>query len=256
MSDNENFLNDKEYERLKDLVESGKKYHYRNFVFSSLVFILLLKDENETLKLVLEVELPVRILMIVLYFLTIVYTVITIDIFHSIYKVIRTNFEGKIPFNWFVLTGKQTRLFSVFLIFLPLIICYIAIALSKIPIDKGSLFYVGLLGASLPTYLKDFAYKISRKVDSNGKKITLSIYLLYWYRLVRDILIIILFSIPIFYFFDQSEHPRDVNEFINDNIFFCICLGSLLIIRFLGEFLHKKINKIGVKYGFEEEYTK
>ena len=256
MSKNETELNDREYERLKSLVESGRKYHYRNFVFASLVFVLLLKDENESLKLILEVELPVRILMVVLYFLTIVYTVITIDIFSSTYKTIRTHFDSEIPFNWFVLTGKQTKLLSGFLLILPLIICYLGIAFSKIPIDKSSLFYLGLFGTFLPTYVKDFAYNISRKVDNNGKKITLSIYLLYWYRLIRNLLFIFFFTIPIFYFFNQSGHPKNLNDFFNDNIYVMIFVGFLIIIRIIGDLLHKKINRIGIKYGFENEYKK
>ena len=257
MTENEENLNDREYERLKNLVESGRKYHYRNFVFSGLVFVLLLKDENEILKLVLDVELPVNILMIILYFLTIVYTVITIDIFNSIYTVVRTNFEKKIPFNWIVLTGKQTKLLSGFLIILPLIICFVAVALSKIPIDKGSLFFLGLFGISFPSYIKDFTYKISRKVDSNGQKITLSIYILYWYRIIRNIFFLIYFVFPIFYFFNQSGQSIDFNKLYLDNIVFCgIFCGILIIIRILGELLHKKINRIGVRHGFEEEYKK
>jgi len=252
MSINKSELSDREYERLKSLVESGRKYHYRNFVFASLVLVLLLKDESESLKLVLEVELPVRILMVVLYFLTIIYTVITIDIFSSTYKTVKNNFDGKIPFNWFVLTGKLTRLLSGFLLVLPLIMCYIGIALSKIPIDKMSLFYLGLFGTFLPGYLKDFAYNVSRKVDNNGKKITLSIYLLFWYRLIRNIFFMIFFTIPVFYYFNNMEKSLSFSEIWEDNMFILIVFAVLWVMRILGDLLHKRINKIGVKFGYEK----
>ncbi|MBJ7880740.1 hypothetical protein [Gelidibacter salicanalis] len=256
MTDNNTELSDREYERLKHLVESGRKYHYRNFVFAILVLVLLLKDESESLKLVLDVELPVKILMVVLYFLTIIYTVITIDIFSSTYKTILNNFDGEVPFNWFVLTGKLTRLLSGFLLVLPLIICYIGIALSKIPIDKIPLFYLGLFGTFLPGYLKDFAYNVSRKEDSNGKKITLSIYLLFWYRLIRNIFFIIFFITPVFYYFNHMEKPLSFSEIWEDNMFILIVFAVLWIMRILGDLFHKKINKIGVKFGFEKEYKK
>lgn len=256
MKDSKAELSDREYERLKNLVESGRKYHYRNFIFASLVLVLLLKDESESLKLVLDVELPVRILMVVLYFLTIIYTVITIDIFSSTYRTIRNHFNGQIPFNWFVLTGKLTRLLSGFLLILPLIMCYIGIALSNIPIDKMSLFYLGLFGTFLPGYLKDFAYKVSRKVDNNGKKITLSIYLLYWYRLIRNIFFMVFFTIPIFYYFNHMDKPLNLSEFWEDNMFMLIVIAVLWTGRILGDIFHKRINRIGVKYGFEKEYKK
>lgn len=249
-------LNDREYERLKALVESGKKYHYRNFVFASLVVVLLLKDENEILKLILEVELPVRILMVVLFFITVLYTVITMDIFLSVYKTIRNNFNSSIPFNWFILTGKQTSSLALIWIMLPLIICFIGIAFSKIPIDKGSLFLIGIVGVFFPNHLKEFAYRISRKVDENGKKITLSIYLLYWYRLIRGFLILYIFTIPLYYFFVDPSFAFSIEEFSNDNLTLLIGLTSFISLRYLGELLHKKINKIGVRYGFENEYKK
>lgn len=256
MSDINSELNDRDYERLIQLVESGRKYHYRNFIFASLVFVFLLKDENENFNMILEVELPIKIIMVFLYFLTIVYTVITIDIYSSTHKVIRTNFNGRIPFNWFVLTGKQTTMLSGLFIVLPLIISYIGIGFSKIPIDKGSLFYLGLFGTFLPKYLKDYAFNLSRKVDDNGNEITLSIYLLYWYRLIRGIITIALFAIPIFYFFNQDRQPKTIEELFDENIYLWVCLLSLIILRILGEIFHKKINNIGTKYGFPREYKK
>lgn len=249
-------LSDREYERLKDLVESGRKYHYRNFVFASLVVVLLLKDESESLKLILDVELPVRILMVVLYFATIVYTIITIDILKSIYKIIRYNYEDSIPFNWFVLTGKQTRFLSGFWVILPMIICYVGIAYSKIPINKGFLFYFGLFGTFMPTLIKNFAYNISRKVDNNGKKISFSIYLLYWYRFIRNVLFIIFFSLPIVYFFDPSNSHKNINNVFDDYIIVLVSIPIIMVVRIIAELFYKKINKFGMKYGFEKEYIK
>jgi len=246
-------IEDKEYDRLLALIESGRKYHYRNFIFAILVIVLLIKNQNEHLKLVLDVELPVKFIMVILYLLTIVYTVITIDIFKSIWSKIEKNYENKVPFNWFILTGNKTRLFAVISILLPIIICSIGIIFSKIAIDKGALLYFGLFGTALPSYLKDYIHQILKRVDQNGNNITFAIYLLYWFRLIRNLIFISLLLVPIYYFFSQTN--PNYKKLFFDNLFFIIFMSSFFVLRLLGEIFHKKINRIGTRFGFEETIT-
>ena len=64
----------------------------------------------------------------------------------------------------------------------------------------------------------------------------------------------IFFTIPIFYYFNHMEKPLNFFEIWEDNMFMLIVFGILWVMRILGDLLHKRINKIGVKFGFEKEY--
>ncbi|HZV70771.1 MAG TPA: hypothetical protein VFG10_14550 [Saprospiraceae bacterium] len=245
-------MEDREYQRLKELADSGRYFHYRNFVFAGLIMVLLIKGQEESLKLFLDIEFPIRLLIIFLYIIIIVFTIITIDIFSSIWKTINLEFNDQIPFNWFILTGYKNRILSGFWITLPWILSSIVIGNSEVDFEKFSLIMVGFFSISLPNYLKEFAFKIVNREDGNGNKLTLSIYLLYWYRLLRNILLICLISYPIFNYFNPQEK-------IITKWFFYVILISLVVIfviRILWNFIYKYIDKLGTKLGFAIKYEK
>lgn len=108
----------------------------------------------------------------------------------------------------------------------------------------------GVFAVPFPNYLKDFAFKIANKVDENGNKITLSIFFLYWFRLIRNALLLFLISYPLYKFFSYGQ--EEFNEWTTH-----IILTTLLvvyIIRLLWELIYKRVDKFGTRFGFEGKY--
>lgn len=245
-------MDDKEYQRLKDLIDSGRSYHYKNFIFSSLIAVLLLKDHQENIKLFLDISFPIKHLIVFLYIITIAFTIITLDAFSSAWEKVSVEFVDEVPFNWFVLTGKKNKLLSGIWLILPWMVSSIAVGNSSIEIDKGSLIMLGLFFIAFPSYLKDFAFKVANKVDDVGNKITFSIYMLYWYRLARNIMLIFIPSYYLLTYFNVIvETP---NKWITYLIW--LLLVVTYVIRFFWgfAFIYKPIDKYGVRFGFSEDY--
>jgi hypothetical protein len=247
-------MEEREYQRLKELIDSGRKFHYMNLVFAGLIITLLFKNVNENLKLFLEIEFPIRNLLIFIYFLTVIYTIVCFDIFSSIWKRVNNEFNEEIPFNWFVLTGNKTRILSIFWIGLPWLISAIGIGFSHLDIDKASIIALGLFSIAIIFDLKKFAYKIANKSDENGNKVTFSIYLLYWYRLLREIFVVVILCISIYTAFNTSLiniNPLSIELKITIGV-----MILLFILRLLGtfKFFYQRIDKFGEKFGFGSEY--
>ena len=145
-----NPMDDKEYDRLKELVESGRKYHYRSFVFAALALVFLTKDLEQNLALFLGIEFPIKYLILFLYFSIIIHTIITIDIFNAVWSPIKNQFDNQIPFNWFILTNKSTTALAVIFLGLPWVICAVSILYSGLNIMSDAIILGGFFSILIP----------------------------------------------------------------------------------------------------------
>ena len=241
-------LDDREYNRLKELVDSGRKFHYRNFFFAALSTILLLKDQNESLNLVFDIELPIGILIIALYALSAIFTALTIDISLAVNDYIPFNLNGYVPYNWIILTGRQSPTLQFIYILLPFVISSICLCLTDITISKLATIYIGTMCCFLPSYLDRAAFILDMRTDDKKNKINLSTYLLNWYRIIRLLALLAIAGLIIY----NSTLSSDQNcaKFVEKIILWVVSI--MITIRVAGAIFYKKIDKIGNKYGFND----
>lgn len=245
-------MEDREYNRLLNLIESARKYNYWNYIINALMAVLLLKDSESELSLFLELTFQVKYLLIFLFTVSVVFTILSLDILISIWKPINIGFDDEVTFNWFAISGKKSRILSGFWVVLPWIIGAISISLSNVKIDKPTLIILAIIVISYPNYLKEFFFNISKRVDEDGYPITFSIYCLYWYRLFRGIAVTFIMSISIIVFFSN----RTIVLSRLNAIYLLTIIILIFLLRLIWEFNHKKIDKWGVKFGFVEKYEK
>jgi hypothetical protein len=239
-------MEDREYDRMKDLINSGREYHNKNFILSGLFIALMFKSPDESIKLLVEVEFPVKLLYLFIYTLVTIFTSITISIYHSVSEHVNNDFKNQMPFNWIVFFNKNTKVFSLILIFSPWIICSIGIYYSPLYISKPSVILTALYIIFFIDYFKNFLYKIVNRIDENDSPLSLSIYMLYWYRILRNFLLIFTIGNGIIVYLN----PTPYNDFYLKMP--TIVLASLFILRIIGEFSHKHVDNLGKKIGFKK----
>src|SRR5690554_1627348 len=246
-------MEEREYFRLKELIESGRKFHYRNFIFCGLLLVLLLKDAEDNLSIFLNIEFPVKDLILFLYLVILIYTSIGIDILTAVWEKSQKDFIGEIPFNWFILSQNTPFNLALFWITFPLILSIVTIGFSDFGDNTLMLTFFGLIALQLPLSLKRYSSRILSKEDENGNKITLSIYFSYWYRLIEPILFIILLGLLLTNIFKYSP-TSDIKDSEKVEITYRIITVfivsfSIFFMRIIcdSQFIYQLVDKMGTK---------
>lgn len=157
------------------------------------------------------------------------------------------------PFAWIAIGIRQeSRKLVVLWLTLPVLICAIATATTLKLGDAAGfvLSFTGILTMFLPRAVHEYWSLIQRRSDHRGGRATFSIFLLYWYRLSRQIVGTVCFLFSVLAIVPKWRAP--ILNVVG------IALGTyvvMLLTRLIAGIpcTYRRIDLIGVRWGFPAE---
>ena len=250
----ENNLTSDEQIRLDKLLSAARGFNYLSFVLAGLSLAISTLENIENIILPIgEVTLPKLQSVVGIYILVLMLTFASMKLMETAYPWMILD-SRRIPFAWVALnTSKSSKISNLLWLILPLIICTFSTSISLKGDLPGILLSLsGFFMVGMPYTTQRYWNLIKKREDHRGGSATFSIYLLYWYRTIRQI------GITMFLFFlilTVIPKWREIMLIVNGLIF--IFLVILLAIRFFGTFtvIYRGIARLGIKLGFPEKST-
>ncbi len=249
-------LNEAEQKRVDRLLESGKRFHNFSFVLAGILIALSSISNFDNFSAPFgEIIFPKLQTAVGLYLLTIVSVGISDRYFLMAYPWIIAD-TRRPPYDWLAMgLNFEKSLFSSYIFILPLPIASIGASIILGANTSGSniitisaLLFSGFGLLYLPRTFYYWFHLITIREDHRGGTVTFSIYLLYWYRAIRQILYSIYLFLPIILVIPQWQSF----QFLTTIIYFTIVFGIMYIVRMLCsvKFIYRKIDRLGLKFGF------
>lgn len=248
---NEVVLNEREQVRLDETLSAARSMHYFSFLAAGLGLALSSAGASSSgLKLPLgDVALPILQAEIGLYVVAVCLASVVLILVDAATPWMRLD-PRRTSFPWFAL-GHGMNPFVVFLwVFLPVAICAAATAISVREASGSVLSMAGLFLVLMPRFIQRYATMISLRVDERRKPITLSVWLLYWIRLISGMAFTFAFFLSMLAIvptWRSSLAPVAGGAFAT-------AIG-LRLIRLVGAFVHPSIDRFGVRRGYAAEMT-
>jgi hypothetical protein len=132
---------------------------------------------------------------------------------------------------------------------LPIVICGVstAISLDKKDLTGFGLSFIGALFFATPRLVEQYWYVITKRLDHRGGQATLSMWLLYWFRLGRGVILTICLFAPVIAVVPKWRSPIwDISRPM------MIFIVGILILRLIGgiPFIYRVIDRLGSRFGF------
>lgn len=182
-------LTSDEMARLDQLLGGARSFHYTAMILAGLSLALSSLDESQAVTLpITGIVLPSTQAAVGLYLLVIVLVMAADRLFLMAVPWMEHD-ARRPPFPWIALgTGKLSIAYVTRWLFLPLVACAIATGITLKGDFLGfSLAIVGMSVILMPRVVEHYMNLISTRADHRGGPATFSIYLLYWYRVLRSI---------------------------------------------------------------------
>lgn len=249
-------LTEAEQSRVDRLLESGKRFHNFSFLIAGILIALSsLGDFDKFSAPFGEIVFPKLQSSVGLFLLCIALLTVSDRYFLMAYPWIAAD-TRRPPYDWIAMgLNFERSLFSGFMFHLPMQIAAIGAAMilgtdantSKI-LTFSALLFGGFGLLYLPRTFYYWAHLIDAREDHRGGSATLSIYLLYWYRVIRQILYGIYLFLPIMLAIPQWQNVAFFTLFIYTIVVF----GVIYLVRMICsiKFIYRRIDKLGVKFGF------
>jgi hypothetical protein len=249
-------LAESEQSRLDKLLASGKRYHSLSILLSGILFALsALENFQEYTAPFGDIVIPSVQTATGLYLLVIIALIATDRFFAMAYPWLLLD-KRRPPYDW-VLMGlgieKKYRIGTWF--YLPLLVSSVALAIvlkEEAVVPEGiatSTFLLSGLGlVYLPRTISYYAYLLNERLDHRGGSATFSIYLLYWYRLIRQAIFSVYITIPVLIAIPRWRTPQ-VETFCQ---YLTWSFGVLYVIRGIAGIkkIYRWIDRQGPKRGF------
>lgn len=245
-----NELTREEQRRLDDLLSAARRFHYSAFIFSGLSLALVSIDTLEGFELPIGgVVVPTLQTIVGLYLLVLVFVLVSERLFAMAYPFLKMD-KRRPPFAWIALGSRDPSIRSVtFWLVVPVLICAIATAtlLDAKDVSGFTLSFAGVLFILLPRTVGGYWYLIGNRLDHRDGAATFSIWLLYWYRLVRDLWIIVFMFAPV-----VAVVPKWRGPVWKVTYPFMILGGGVYILRTIAAFpfVYRLIDRLGKRFGF------
>lgn len=244
-------LTERELDRLDKLMESITRIHYLNFTIAGIsLLVSSLEDSSAFLLPFGDIKLHYSNTAVGFYLLSLALMFCTFRLFSMAYPWLKMD-PLRPSYAWFPLGTKNMSYWTVyFWIVLPFILS----SLPMMSIVKGysgiGLVLPGLFMIMVPESLNQLFQCIKRREDEKGNKMTFSIWLLYWYRLIRTIAMIVIFLAPILLTIPKwSDALKPILSF---STIYIVFMGVIRV--FLGPVIYLRLDRLGVKWGFPLEY--
>jgi|GEM_PF-3916774 len=236
-------------ERLDSLLKAARSFHYAALTFTGFIgaLVLLPQATSEINIPFLNVKLPLLQGTVSIYIMVNLFCLAADKMFRLAYPYMKAD-TRRVSFAWIAIGPTANYIVVSLWLILPPILCGICI-MSIVEDGLGSvcvfLSFFFVLGSRVVRYYWDL---IVKRQDERGGDATFSIYLLYWYRIIRSWIAIAFFSAPIW-----AIVPSWRKSLIGiGSPGLLIIMGTFLLARLVGgfPFIYRWIDHIGKKYGF------
>jgi hypothetical protein len=250
----QNDLGPEELKRLDDLLGNARNFHYTSIVLAGISLVVSSLDQTKEIPLPLgNISAPRLQATVAIYLMVIVFVMAADRLFFMARPWLKMD-SRRPPFAWFALGSNHPHMgaFSFWLL-LPVLMCAISSA-STLQVQGDAtgflLAFAGVAAGLLPRVVYRYLTLVQERSDERGGRATLSIYLLYILRIVRQVVATAFFIVPVFAVVPQWR-PTALNIMGVLIVFFVL----LVIVRWFGglKSVYRRIDRYGVKYGFPAE---
>jgi hypothetical protein len=243
-------LSREESKRLDALLSAARRFHYSAFLMSGISLALSSIESFEDFKLpVGDITVPGLQTAVGIYLTVIVLTVAAERLLAMADPWLGMD-TRRPPFAWIALGTKGTSVGSATLwLFLPILICAVstAVCLGNKDFTGSTLSFAGAFVMLLPHRWSHYWLLVKTHQDHRGGQATLSIWLLYLYRMQRGLTMIALFFAPVIAVIPRWREPvwRVALPLIYIGL-------SLYVLRLVAGFplVYRRIDRLGKRFGF------
>lgn len=244
-------LSEREQDRVDSLLSSARTLNYLSFIIAGISLSLSSLDDSAGIKLpVGDLTLPSTQAAVGAYIVSIILAVVSEQLFRMAYIWLPLD-PRRPPFAWFPLgAGKTNQTLVTLLLFTPVIGTAIAAAMTLGNDPLGiTLLISGFFLSRIPDVVGRYVKLLRNRTDLRGGKATLSIWLLYWLRIVRMLVFTAMLLFPVL-----AVIPKWRAQMLRAAVVATVIAGVIEAIRALGGLIHKQIDQVGLRYGFSDRY--
>lgn len=245
--------------RLDGLLNAGKRYYNLSVVVALLLLSISTLTEFQRFEIPMGgISFPKIETVVGLHVLTIALVVVADRFFLMAYPWLRFD-PRRPPHDWVVMGLAYERTYKVGAwIYIPIAISSAAITLAlreDVTINSLASFPVTLVSSSglayLPRSLYYWRHLISNRLDHRGGAATLSIYLLYVYRYIRQVIFSLYIAYPMVLVIPAWDFPEYVS-IVKSSIPFLLTLSA---VRWIGMIhpVYRAIDRVGRRFSFAFE---
>jgi hypothetical protein len=246
-------LSDAEQERLDALLGAARRFHYWAFVLSGLSLLLSSLEGFTQIDVpIVQVTIPALQANVGIYMVVLALIFASAQTFEAANPWLKLD-RRRPPFAWIALSSKRPSMGLVtFWLLVPVLLCAIATGASVPSKDWTGflLSFCGVLFVFVARPIEDWLHLIHQRLDHRGGPATFSIWLLYWYRLLR------MFGVAGFFLFTiLAVIPRWRANLL---LLAQWCVFATIVL-YVGRLvagappLYRRIDSIGRRFGFPTE---
>jgi hypothetical protein len=247
VTDDTRTLDAAEQARLDAILEMARKVHYLNLLVAALA-LLLLAPGTESISLpLLQVPLARANAIVPLFLLSILLTAASDRLATQAYRWLPLD-PRRVPFPWHPLGASRTNYWTLTTwVYLPVIVTGIAasITLWREAIGLG-LLIPGFLLAGSQRVRDRYGLLVRDRADHRGGPATLSMWLLYLYRMVRNDLMAVVCAASVV----GSMPSARAGALKLIGVIVGLLLGLLVCRAMAGALFYRRIDRIGPRWGF------
>ncbi len=239
-----------EQERLDALLRAARRFHYWASILAGLSLLLSSLEGFSEIKLpIVELSIPALQANVGIYVLVLALTIASTLTFKMAQPWLKLD-RRRPPFAWIALSSREPSAGLVtFWLLLPVLVCAIATGASVPPGDLSGLALSawGVMFVFVARGIEDDLHLIRHKLDHRGGPATLSMWLLYWYRLVRT-----LATVAFFLFTILAVIPRWRGNLLLLAGWCLAAAGVLIAGRYIAGAspIYRRIDRAGRRFGF------
>lgn len=249
-------LSESEQARLDKLLASGKHYHNLSIVLAGVLLALsALENFQEYAAPFGDIVIPSVQTAIGLYLLVILALIATDRFSAMAYPWLALD-KRRPPYDWLLMglgIEKKYRIGMWF--YLPLLVSSVGLTIilkEEAVVPEGVTVSTFLLSGwglvYLPRTISYYAYLLTERLDHRGGSATFSMYLLYWYRLIRLAIFSVYMAVPVLVVIPRWRTPQ-VETFIQGLTLFFAVLYVVTGIAGIKK-IYRWIDRLGLKRGF------
>lgn len=236
--------------RLDSLLSAARQFHHFSLITAGISLAVASLDEVEGFSLPWgHIILPNTQTAVGLYMLTLILLLMSDRLFQMAEPWLELD-DRRPPFAWMALgRGPYFRANVKTWQVVPVVTCAVATSMTLEAADWSGfgLSLAGVFVVFLPRTMLDYWNLICKRMDHRGGQATLSIYVLYMYRIVRQGILAVFLVIPVLV---AVPKWRSAMLSLEIKLAFVIALGLVVRVICLLPLVYRRIDRTGPRFGF------